>query len=168
MICKKCNTNNDDSSHFCTNCGAPLNNNEALMNAKKQKMFTGHLLNIFSVIIPIVLMIVFSLPTDSSNESSEGVTIVFNANPSASLLFFIVIVGFIIFLLGLFIYFCKRNKIKLIASYVYLTASIIDLLLLFAVCATYIIATCGIGVILFVPGILQIKAGINFISATKY
>ena len=46
--------------------------------------------------------------------------------------------------------------------------SIADLTLFVMTCLLYVLASCGLGVIMFIPGILQVIAGTKFVSATKF
>ena len=45
--------------------------------------------------------------------------------------------------------------------------AISDLILAFFLFMLYVLASCGFGVVLFIPGILQIIAGFKFVKAIK-
>ena len=49
----------------------------------------------------------------------------------------------------------------------YLFLAISDLILAFFLFMLYVLASCGFGVVLFIPGILQIIAGFKFVKAIK-
>ena len=52
-------------------------------------------------------------------------------------------------------------------AYIYLFLAISDLILAFFLFMLYVLASCGFGVVLFIPGILQIIAGFKFVKAIK-
>lgn len=170
MFCQKCGTENNDSSIYCSNCGIPLKETKGKRTNKNSgTMFSGFLLNIFSVVIPAIIIFAFDLVSNSSSSQDEGggVTIEFNADYSTSLLSLAIVIGLIIFAIGIVIYFNKNAKLRKILSLLYLIVAIADLCLLVVNTLTYILATCGLGVILYVPGILQIIAGEKYVSATR-
>lgn len=137
-------------------------------NINQEKMFVAHILNIIAFIIPIVLVIaIYNLPFENNRKDNGGVDITMQAEIPFKSFITIIVIGICIFILGMYLYFTKANKIKHILSYIYLFAAIIDLIWLFITTCLYIIATCGLGAVMFIPGILQIKAGINFVTATK-
>ena len=177
MYCTKCGTENKDESKFCNNCGAPFENNSEENNANnkvnfgyKKSMFSAFLLNIIAFTLPfllIVFMQVSSSTTDSS-ESSGGFSVSFGAEYSSLCLGIAMIIGVLIFIVGMLIYFIKKPGIQKLLSMIYLISAISDLALLVVTCLAIIPATCGLGVILYIPGILQIIAGSKFVSATKF
>ena len=137
-------------------------------NINKEKIFTAHILNIIAFIIPIVLIIaVYNMPYDDNKNDNGGVNVTMQTELPFKTFIAIMAIGVCIFIVGLYLYFTKINKFKHMLAYVYLFASIIDLIWLFITTCLYVIATCGLGAVMFIPGILQIKAGINFVVATK-
>ena len=158
--CPECGSEISNTSTQCIKCGAIIKNKK-----KSNKLFVGFLLNILSVIIPALLIIgINQMPT---YEPSGETTIEMNAEYSSSMLLIIMAVGLLIFALGLVIYFIKNQKIQRIFSVVYLLVAIADFCLLVTNTLTYLITTCGLGVVLFVPGILQIIAGVKYITGTR-
>ena len=172
MFCQKCGTENNDSSIYCSNCGTPLKETKGKKTNKNSgTMFSGFLLNLFSVAIP-ALLILFDFFTNSSSNQDDGggetiATVEINADYSTSLLSLAIVIGLLIFAIGSVIYFNKHAKFRKTLSLLYLIVAIADLCFLVANTLTYILATCGLGVILYVPGILQIIAGTKYMSATR-
>lgn len=169
MFCQKCGTENNDSSIYCSNCGTPLKETKGKKTNKNSgTMFSGFLLNLFSVAIPAIL-ILFDFFTNSSSNQDDGgdITIELNAEYSSSLILLAIVIGLVIFAIGIVIYFNKNVRLRKTLSLVYLIVAIADLCLLVVNTLTYILATCGLGVILYVPGILQIIAGTKYMSATR-
>ena len=176
MFCSKCGSENNEDSLFCNKCGNKLNsdittnsgNNDTYGLICKKNMFAGFLLNIIAFALPI-LMVVFSLfanSTSSESKSSGGVRISISM-PNTDITI-VVIIGIFIFGLGMAIYFIKNKKSQRIMSIIYLISAIVDLTLCVMTCLRLVFATCGLGVMIFIPGILQIIAGTKFISATRF
>ena len=135
---------------------------------KKDKMFAGFLLNIFAVVIPVVLVLALSVMPSSNDLDDGGSTnLVLEADLSYILIVLAMVVGLAIFAMGMVVYFSKNLKLKRTLSLVYLIAAVADLCAFFIVTLTYILATCGLGIVLYVPGVLQILAGTKFIAATR-
>lgn len=176
--CSKCGKELLDEAVICPNCGCPIEDktikefiDENKRTTAKKNLYTGLLLNIFSVVIPIVLIIMLSVGTDetsnTSNSHSGGVTITTETDTSPRDVGIAMMGGIAIFALGLAVYFVKEKRIKSILAYVYLIASISDFVFFFFAWMTYIIATCFMGAIGLIPGILQIRAGIKFVAGCK-
>ena len=135
---------------------------------KKDKMFAGFLLNIFAIIIPVVLgLALVVLPSSNDLDDGGGVTVSLEADLSYNLIVLAMVVGIVIFAMGIVLYFSKNLKMKKTLSIIYLIAAVVDLCGFFIVTLTYILATCGLGAVLYVPGILQILAGTKFVSAIR-
>lgn len=172
--CEKCGNELLDEAVICPKCGCNVSKNEIINknNAKaKEILFTGHLLNILSFIIPVVMLIITiaigeSQILDDANSSSSNaqVSVSVGTNISENGLFLAIIIGVIIFVLGIVIYFIKTKKIKTALAYIYLTAAIADFVLFLIVWMNYIVITCWIGSVALIPGILQIVAGTKFIK----
>lgn len=170
MFCPKCGKENDNGSTFCAGCGFQLNNKRTSGGKVAEKeLFGAHLLNIFSVVVPAVLLGGLSLMSESpqTGGGDGGINVTMNADTSSQHLFYAMILGLIVFVIGIIIYLAKSKKIKLTLSYVYLLGAIGALVFLFFTAATYIIATCGLGVVMFIPGILQVLAGVKFLMGSK-
>ena len=61
----------------------------------------------------------------------------------------------------------KYRLVKGVFHNYYLFLAISDLILAFFLFMLYVLASCGFGVVLFIPGILQIIAGFKFVKAIK-
>ena len=178
MFCNKCGAENNDDSLFCDKCGNKLNNdinigaesNNAYELICKKNMFTGFLLNIIAFVLPILMTVFlqFSDSTTPESESSGGVSVSMNTDVSGAAFLTAIIIGILIFGLGMAIYFIKNKKTQKTLSIVYLISAIADLTLFVMTCSLYVLATCGLGVVVFIPGILQIIAGTKFVSATRF
>ena len=178
MFCSKCGTENNDDSLFCNKCGNQLNsviNTETESNntyelTRKKNMFTGFLLNIIAFALPTLMIafLQFADRTTPESESSGGVSVSMNADVSGTAFLIAIIIGILIFGLGMAIYFIKNKKTQKTLSIVYLISAIADLTFFVMTCLLYVLATCGLGAIMFIPGILQVIAGTKFVSATKF
>lgn len=167
MYCLKCGTDNKENSEFCSQCGSRLK--VAGNNSKtKTKFFTGHILNISSVAIPIIMYIAMLIAVPAEEQSNDGNThISVTADISGDLLGIVMIIGLVIFAIGLVVYFIESVKLKTVLSFVYLILAVGDLIFLFMTMAAYVLATCGMGSVILIPGILQIVAGTKFVFASK-
>lgn len=184
--CSKCGNELHDDAVICPKCGCPIENNQhktiidknTHVTAKKD-LFTGFLLNIFSVVIPLILLmfllvgndgssLIQNITSDTENSHSADVTISVDADISSNGLSIAMGGGIVIFALGLAVYFVKQKRLKTMLAYVYLIAAIADFALFFFVWMAYIIATCFLGAVGLIPGILQIRAGMKYISGCKY
>lgn len=135
---------------------------------KNDKLFAGFLLNIFAVIIPAVLgLALFAMPSSNDLDDGGATNLVLEADLSYNLIVLSMVIGLVIFVMGMVIYFSKNLKLKKTLSLVYLIAAVADLCVFFIMTLTYILATCGLGIVLYVPGALQILAGAKFISGTR-
>lgn len=137
--------------------------NKKLLNNIKNKMFNAFLLNIFSAIIPI-LMIVLSFIATSGTQTEFEVTVPKAMEIIQSIAMYsclaIVIIGFVI-------YFSKSFILKKHLTYIYLIAAIVDLVIWFIGTYVYLFVTCGIFIVAYIPNILQIIAGRKFLSAVR-
>lgn len=165
MYCRYCGAENNDESTYCQKCGKPLRESEERQK-NKGKIFSAFLLNIFAIVIPTFL--IFAINTiPQSNTDSGGVSVEFKANYSGTMLLATMSVGIIIFIIGLVIFFLKNIKSRKILSIIYLILAVVDLCLLVGNTLLYVVASCGLGTVLYIPGILQIIAGTKYVSATK-
>ncbi len=169
--CPECGKEISDQAQSCINCGYVLHKETTIANDNgKKKMFSAHLLNIIAFCVPFLLAI-SSYIVDTLSQSEEtndgGLSISVGADVSSQGLFIAVLIGIAVFIIGLVLFFTKNIKTKKTLSYIYLIGSIVAISILFFTCAAGIVATCGLGIILFVPGILQIIAGTKFVSGVK-
>lgn len=170
MYCGKCGTQNDDNNCFCSKCGANLKGIHTSNKSAdgKSKLFAGLLLNIFAVAIPVILVLVMnSLSIYESKPDDGGISIDTTGDYSSGIMLVAMGVGIMIFILGIIIYFLRNSRCKSILSVVYLTVSIVDLVLFVAGTMLYVLGSCGLGLIMYVPGALQIIAGTKFISGSR-
>lgn len=174
--CPKCGATCEDNSEFCSKCGNSLSEKRKQVKAGVERLFAAHLLNILSVLAPALFFAIGILLPDSSGSTTSGnsdggLTVTFSleslkVDPTATRV--AMVIGFIIFIIGLFVYFLKSEKVKLILAYVYLFAAVADTILLAVDFPPFLIAaSCGMLLIMFIPGILQIVAGVKFIKGAK-
>ena len=184
--CSKCGNELLDEAVICPKCGCPTENNQSKTiidehnNATARKnLFTGLLLNVFSIIIPLILLIfllvgndgsslIQNITTDTGDSHSADATISIETDISSNGLSIAMGGGIVIFAIGLAVYFVKQKRVKTILAYVYLIAAIADFALFFFVWMGYIIVTCFLGAVGLIPGILQIRAGMKFVIGCKY
>lgn len=147
--------NNQDSK--------PIVQNKKSLTDIKNKMFNAYLLNVFSAIISILLIILSFIAT-SSMHTEIDVTVPKIMRIIQSISMFsclaIVIIGFVI-------YFSKSFILKKRLAYIYLFAAVIDLVFWFVGTYFYLLVTCGIFFAAYIPNILQIIASRKFLSAIK-
>ncbi len=173
IFCSKCGAQNTEDNAFCSQCGAPL----APVAAPKKdntnakgSLFTGHLLNIIAAVLPGLLWLAAEMMSSSGTSDPNAdvtVTVDPGALPAEIHVVIALAIGFVVFVIGLLIYFLKDAKVKQILSYVYIAGAIIGLGYLFGTWGTYIVLSCGLGAVMFIPGILQIVAGIKFATGAK-
>ena len=181
--CSKCGNELHDDAVICPKCGCPIENtqhktiiDENTRVTAKKDLFTGLLLNIFSIVIPLVLFmfllvgndgtsLIQDITSDTGSSHSADATISIEADISSNGLSIAMGGGIAI---GLAVYFVKQKRLKTILAYVYLIAAIADFALFFFVWMAYVIATCFLGAVGLIPGILQIRAGMKYISGCKY
>lgn len=165
--CPECGKEISDKAAACPECGYQLKNKRT-----NSKLFSGLLLNIFSVLIPLgFILIALFLPgsESTSNAASGGVEITVNASSgfdrnTYSLTALVCIIEFI---LGIIVYVVKNKRIKLNLAIVYCVVSLINFCISFFSCWLYIMLTCGLCVFLVLPGIFQIIAGLKFVSGAR-
>ncbi len=174
--CPKCGASNDDNNEFCCKCGNSLSEKKDRVKTGKEQLFTAHLLNILAVLGPILFLALAVLLPDSNSDTTSGSSdggLTIRVSPSAEVgdatfTRVAIAIGFIIFIIGLLIYFLKSAKMKIVFSYIYLFTAVADLLLLVAgIPPLFIAATCGMSLIMYIPGILQIVAGVKFVKGAK-
>ncbi len=172
--CPECGRDISDKAEVCPNCGM------ALVRIKRQKhgkdLFIAHWLNIIAFIFPGILIVISDLfayfigsNNGNTNKSNNGVTISLDSGSAfnSDLLNIIMIVGALIFIIGILIYFLKSARLKITLSIIYLIMAISDFAFLLVSMALAILMTCGILSVILIPGILQIIAGAKFISGSK-
>lgn len=172
--CPECGRDISDKAEVCPNCGI------ALVKIKKQKhskdLFIAHWLNIIAFIFPGILIGISDLfayfiesNNRDTNNSKNGVTISLDSGSvfNSDLLNIIMMVGVLVFIIGILIYFVKSAKLKITFSIIYLIMAISDFAFLIISMAFAILMTCGMLSVILIPGILQIIAGVKFISGSK-
>ena len=148
-----------------------------------KKLFQGQLLNCIAFFVPAVIFVYIfvsgarkdtygpaELP-DSGELIEKPGTIqkVITGIGNSWLTPFMVILT-LIFVLGVVICLMKSRKTRLILSYIYLIAAIIHVILFAIRLVTYdavVLFLWVLGVILLLPGILQIVAGTKFIAGAE-
>lgn len=175
MFCNKCGTENIDGSAFCSKCGEKINvvegnpveintveNNNNITqvidkSVKKEKtdknIYTGFLLNIFSVIVEIIALILF---------------ICFNVNfYNMSETCFLSCIGalFVNFVIGLIICFTKEYSVKKVLSYIYLALTTISCCVL--IIGNFMMYVCFLFWLVTIPFVMQIVAGIKFLNGMR-
>ena len=173
MYCSKCGAENKDDSLFCTKCGEKILDvnvkDDKGVEKDKTNLFSAHLLNIIAFCLPVLMTLGMFLviPQMSKNDSDSAADLSVTVEPpdiSGNLLLVCFLVGLIIFVIGIIIYLKPERKKW---AYIYLFLAISDLILAFFLFMLYVLASCGFGVVLFIPGILQIIAGFKFVKAIK-
>ncbi|MBU9746958.1 zinc-ribbon domain-containing protein [Lachnospiraceae bacterium ASD3451] len=173
IYCRNCGCQNDENSRYCVKCGAALYDNISPKNGndnnnKSKSLFAAHLINILAVAIPAALLIAVNLFMGSSGDSSEGnITFSIDADLSEAYINIAAIIGLAVFIIGLIIYFIKQQKAKMLLSIIYISVAVCDFVFLIATWSFYVLMTCGLGAVMYVPGILQIIAGILFLIGSK-
>ena len=178
MYCSNCGTWNNDDSLFCSKCGRKLmddienkNVDTKIAEINQTNLFSAHLLNVIAFSLPVLLILGMYLvlpQMESGLESGGGGVSVTVNSPSipGNPLLVCVLIGLIIFIIGIVIYRKpEAKKIKL--AYLYLILAIVDLVLAFYIFMLAVLASCGFGIVVFIPGILQIVAGFKFVKALK-
>ena len=162
MYCSKCGAENKDDSLFCTKCGEKIldvnvkdDKGAEIKGVEKDKtnLFSAHLLNIIAFCLPVLMTLGMFLviPQMSKNDSDSAADLSVTVEPpdiSGNL-------------------YLKPERKKMKWAYIYLFLAISDLILAFFLFMLYVLASCGFGVVLFIPGILQIIAGFKFVKAIK-
>ena len=161
-ICSECGQKVPNNVNSCPNCGLPLCKPKG--HKSNKRLFVAHWLNIIAL---SYLWEYFLL--DNKSESNSGVTVSVDASSAFNpiLLNIIVIVGILTFILGLLIYILKSKKLKLALSIMYLVIAIGNFSFLIMSMALLILMTCGMLSVILIPGVLQIIAGVKFVSGSK-
>lgn len=180
MYCSKCGTKNHDDSLFCTKCGEKLLDENVMedkvierknVERNKTNLFSAHLLNVIAFCLPVLMtlgmfLVIPQMSQNNSDSSADLSVTVESPDISGNLLLVCFLIGLIIFIIGIILYWKpERKKIKL--AYIYLFLAIADLVLAFFLFMLYVLASCGFGIVLFIPGILQVVAGFKFVKAIK-
>lgn len=129
-------------------------------------MFSAFLLNIFAIIIPLTLIFVTNIITKPNIDNGK-IGLEFENDYSRVLLLAIVCIGIIIFIIGFMIFFLKNKKLQKILAMLYLILAVLAFCFLFGSISFYVVTPCGFSIFLFIPGILQIIAGIKYVSSTR-
>lgn len=183
--CSKCGNELLDEAVICPKCGCPVEHgqgksiiDESNRSTAKKDLFAGHLLNIFAFIVPVIILAFLLVRNDGSTlignitsdieEHPADVEVTVTSDISSNGLSIAVVGGVVIFLIGLAVYFLKQKHIKTVLAYIYLIMAIADFALFFFVWSGYILATCFLGAVALIPGILQIRAGTKFIVGCKH
>ena len=163
--CPECGKEISSETKNCPNCGCPIKKDD---NKKKSKMLAAVILNTLAVVIPVLFFILLNNMTEVSEETNGGISIELanESSYSSKGLLYCVCVIVITAILGYVIFFMKNEKAKRSLAFVYLLLAILGLVMMLASAILYIVFACGFGFILLVPGILQIIAGIKYVSAT--
>ncbi len=186
MFCNKCGTENTDESVFCVKCGERINavanenENEIIIDKLQQlgektrkeekqdkgktNLYAGFLINIFSALALLLLVLLNTLVSDDGGSTNTGPTII--VGTSSKIMEYIGGCLFLInFAIGYTLYYVKKKALKETLSYIYLVLSIIALCTSFM--ANFDAFLCISTWIFIVPFVMQIVAGIKFIIGIK-
>lgn len=163
--CPECGKDISSETKNCPNCGCPIKKDD---NKKKSKMLAAVILNTLAVVIPVLFFIIMNSLSYGEPESSGGVSVEFDSKStySSNGVMCCLLLVLAVAILGYIIFFIKSELVKRILAFIYLFAAVIGLVWMFASMAMAIVFTCGFGAILLVPGILQVAAGVKYVSAT--
>lgn len=188
--CSKCGNELLDEAVFCVKCGCSCENTNKLADEIFEKkrhsnLSLASILNniaaIGNAIIAVFSRELFFINEKSSTHSGADVSITFGSSggidsdytgrrileePKWFAVWILSIIA--VFVIGFLISKCKKKKMAQMLSYIYMltsVASAIFMLKASTMIENFIV--CGFGLIFFVPVVLQIIAGINFIQAKK-
>lgn len=182
MFCPKCGCQNEDGSKFCKNCAKPLA--QEIIEGERdkditKKLFSAHILNIVAAVVLLLsyFLIQYGVSTSTGGveshssvngtiTSSTSTTVQFDTS-GADDAYTAIGVGVAVAVVGLLVYFLKNSSAAKGLSYVYLIGALIAICLQFMAGIKTISFTCGLGFVITISGILQIVAGIKFVSAFK-
>jgi hypothetical protein len=175
--CSKCGNELFDEAIICPKCGCPVSDSgdsvsKTIRNTKLQSASALNFISfIFHAAIAIYLCyMLFGDPYGPATPLEPGnIYIGFEGDEPRIGWFFIWIIGIICtFILGLMISKKFKTKTDSRLAYGYLFLSILNLLFInLAIPNLVYLVACIIGVIFYIPNILQILAGIRFIQSAK-
>lgn len=176
-FCSKCGNQLFDEAVICPKCGCPTET-VPQKNKSLAKINTGTILNniafIFNIIISgfIIYTLFFDKTEYTKHQADISITVIGPTENSGApnlILFWVWIVLFVLtFIIGLLIKAKKDLPIAKMLSYTYLISSIISVIIMnIAFPSLAALLICVIGVVFFVPTILQVIATICFLQGLK-
>ena len=169
--CCKCGNELFDEAVICPKCGCPTEGEIKKDNASV-KVNTAAILNNIAFIINLLISIyaIYSVYFEKagSSEAKMSVTLSMDADPNSFFFWLWIIFNFVTFAIGLMIKKRFNSLSGKLLPYIYLLSSILSVI--FMIIGTpniLILLVCAIGVVFFVPAILQVIATINFLQGTK-
>ena len=171
--CPECDKEISDSAIVCPNCGHVFEEKKPADPYSKGKLLSAFIINIIAFVLPVIMILTGNYINDNqkATETSSSETVVsISINPEMfeKGMIIAMVMGCVIFVTGIIIFFIKSGKVKFALSICYLAMAIIALVIFFLSTCLYVIATCFLGLVIYVPGILQICAGAKYISGSKY
>lgn len=171
--CPECDKEISDSAKVCPNCGHAFSEKKPANPYSKSKLLSAFIINIIAFVLPIVMVITgkyidtYKKATEPSPSSDTIVLISIHPEVSEKGIIIAAVIGCVIFVTGIIIFFIKSGKIKMVLSICYLAMAIINLVIFFISTCFFVVSTCFLGIVIYVPGILQICAGAKYISGAK-
>ena len=180
-FCSKCGNELFDEAVVCPKCGCPIETNAEKKNIQHSKINTGMILNniafIFNLLISGYFIHGIYFYTEQVTETeSADINITIEAGSGSgnggtpNLLFFWIWIAFILITFALGIVIKKRSEkvsIKAIA-YLYLLCAIVSIVLMnVALPNLMMLLMCFIGVLFYIPTILQVIASVKFLQGSK-
>lgn len=162
--CSKCGNELLDEAVICPKCGCPADSGK---NANKKstvgnKVKTALILNIiaFAIALFTILNFVLALDNPMNDEATRNSYVLMFA------ILALVTLSFILCIANVFA--AKKGHANSVCAWIYLI-SVIVTTILYAIIAPviFIAAICGYGILIPVPPVLQIIAGVKLIQATK-
>lgn len=180
LYCQNCGTQNNAGSQFCCNCAAPLSHEIILTNTRtREKLFSAHLLNIISAVVLAlsIILIAYGVSTSNGNITSTtqagGTTNTTTTQmqfdiSGAPFAYKVCGIDVVIIFLGFLVYGNKNDSVKKGLAVLYMLGACLMTCLLFFGGVKTLSFTCGLSFIMTVAGLLQIIAGVKFLSAIKH
>lgn len=179
--CSKCGNELLDEAVICPKCGCPVANldSNAALDNRKARLKSAVTLNAVAFIINILCGAImawanlkpsnssrptggvsFDIDITAGNRSSGGV------DPAWAVAWVAMVL--LIFALGIIINKQYQNKSSSMLGYLYVVLAVINIVVLYLTCPNLLLVmVCGIGVLFFVPSILQVIAGIRFLQCNQ-
>ena len=162
--CSKCGNELFDEAVICPKCGCPVNDGKSVKERPDlgSKVKTALVLNIIAFVIALFTILNFVLA--SGDPTTDGAA----ANTYILMITILVLITLSFILCIVNVFAAKKGHAKSVYAWIYMVSVIITTIL-YALLAPviFIAAICGYGILIPVPPILQIIAGVKLIQATK-